>query len=74
MGLRMVGTAPSLEALGEGYWAALGRLGMEEAGAGTGMEVTSKSKEKDSREEVWARCGAGGGVDYSWGAVSRLGN
>lgn len=35
MGLRMVGTVTSLEALGEGYWAALGRLRMEEAGAGT---------------------------------------
>lgn len=68
---------PSLEAVGEGYLAALGPPRVEEAGlrleqerAGTeGMEVISKSKQGASRKEEWAQGGAGlllGGCKQTW--------
>lgn len=60
-----MGAVPSLEALREGCWSALGQLRMEEAEDGSGreragterMEVTAKRKDGDNREEGWAQGG-----------------
>ena len=73
----MVGAVPSREAGGEGYLAALGPLRVEEAGAET---RTGKLGARGWRSSAKARglaerkSGLRVGLDYSWGAASRLGN